>query len=63
MAKNLGREYAAMTEDERRAFELKQDEDAGDAGRDDGPAEELELEDPRHYPQLKEDLAPPSREA
>jgi hypothetical protein len=64
MAKNLGREYAAMTEDERRAFELKQDGDPGDAGRnDDGPAEELDLEDPRRYPQLKEDLAPPSPEA
>lgn len=55
MAKNLGREYAAMTEDERREFELKR---AG-AGRDDESAEELDLDDPRRYPRLKDDAGPP----
>lgn len=56
MAKNVGREYAAMTEAERREFELKRREKAGDRARsDDRPAEELDLDDPRTYPELKDD--------
>jgi hypothetical protein len=55
MAKNLGREYAAMTEEERREFELKR---AG-ADRDDESTEELDLDDPRRYPRLKDEAAPP----
>ena len=48
MAKNLGREYASMTEAERREFELKRAE-AGD----DESEEELDLDDPRRYPPPK----------
>ena len=48
MAKNLGREYASMTEEERREFELKR----AQAG-DDESEEELDLDDPRHYPPPK----------
>jgi hypothetical protein len=55
MAKNLGREYAAMTEQERREFELKR---AG-ADREDESAEELDLDDPRRYPRLKDEAGPP----
>jgi hypothetical protein len=56
MTRNLGREYAAMTEDERREFELKRTEAAGEQGRDeDGSAEELDLDDPRRYPRLKDE--------
>jgi hypothetical protein len=63
MAKNLGREYAAMTEDERREFELKRGGTAGDPERDDdAPAEELDLGDPRRYPRLKDDVVPPGAE-
>jgi hypothetical protein len=57
MAKNLGREYAAMTEDERRAFELKR----AAAGRDDESAEELDLDDPRRYPRLEDEAGPPEQ--
>jgi hypothetical protein len=50
MAKNVGREYAAMTEDERREFELKRRGKAGDGARsDDTRNEELDLDDPRSY--------------
>lgn len=50
MAKNVGREYAAMTEDERREFELKRRGKAGDGARsDDARNEELDLDDPRSY--------------
>jgi hypothetical protein len=48
MARNLGREYASMTEEERREFELKRAR-----GEDGGSEEELELEDPRRYPPPK----------
>jgi len=52
MAKNLGREYAAMTEDERREFELKRRGKAGDGARsEDTRNEELDLDDPRSYPE------------
>lgn len=52
MAKNLGREYAAMTEDERREFELKRRAKAGDGARSgDTRNEELDLDDPRSYPE------------
>jgi hypothetical protein len=54
MAKNLGREFATMTEEERRRFEMT-NEGATDAAptelnldnprRDEGPAEEDEAED------------------
>jgi hypothetical protein len=46
MAKNLGREFATMSDDERRRFELKQGGTAaGPAGED--AADELDLDDPR----------------
>ena len=46
MAKNLGREFATMSDDERRRFELKQGGTAGgEAGED--AADELDLDDPR----------------
>jgi len=59
MAKNLGREYASMTEDERREFELKraQDREGGDES-----AEELDLDDPRRYPSTRRDVPPDARE-
>ena len=44
MAKNLGREFATMDEDERRRFAMEP-EGAGDAA-----TEELDFEDPRHEP-------------
>ncbi len=53
MAKNLGREFAAMTEDERRAFELQQARDQ------DASAGELDLEDPRRHPRLDDDIVAP----
>ncbi len=57
MAKNLGREFASMTEDERREFELKraQDREPGPGG--DESAEELDLDDPRRYPSTRRDVA------
>jgi hypothetical protein len=60
MAKNLGREFATMTEDERRRFALEHPEEA-----DERPAE-LELDDPRdedrmgrQYPSLHAEVADP----
>ena len=44
MAKNLGREYATMDEDERRRFEME----AGNTG--DSAPSELDFEDPREEP-------------
>lgn len=41
MAKNLGRKYATMSEDERRKFELEEE-----AGTNDRPAE-LDFDEPR----------------
>ena len=45
MAKNLGREFATMTDEERRRFALEQGRDM-DPGVEDA-AEELDLDDPR----------------
>ena len=46
MAKNLGREFATMTDDERRRFELKQRATAGEVPEEEA-ADELDMEDPR----------------
>lgn len=62
MAKNLGREYAAMTEDERREFELKRAPDRERSPGDDDSAEELDLDDPRRYPPPRRDIPPEARE-
>ena len=63
MTKNLGREYAAMTENERREFELTRSGTAGDPEPDeDASAEELRLDDPRRYPRLKDEVVPPDPE-
>lgn len=59
MAKNLGREFATMSDDERRKFALKQTDDMGEAP-------ELDFDDPRdadrmgkQYGSLKEEIADP----
>jgi hypothetical protein len=46
MAKNLGREFATMSDDERRQFALEQGETEEGAAREDA-ADELEINDPR----------------
>ena len=46
MARNLGREFATMTDDERRRFELKQRASAGEMPEEEA-ADELDMEDPR----------------
>jgi hypothetical protein len=60
MAKNLGRKYAAMNEDERRRFALEEDE-----GTRELPPE-LSLDEPRdedrmgaHYSSIREEVADP----
>jgi hypothetical protein len=60
MAKNLGRKYAAMDEDERRRFALEEDE-----GTRELPAE-LSLDEPRdedrmgaHFSSIREEVADP----
>jgi hypothetical protein len=60
MAKNLGREYATMSEEERRKFALEEE-----AGNRELPAE-LEFDDPRreenmgqHYATAQEEVADP----
>jgi hypothetical protein len=58
MAKNLGRKYATMTEDERRQFALEEDE-----GTRELPSE-LAFEEPRkseglHYASPREEIADP----
>ena len=60
MAKNLSREFATMSEDERRRFALQQDE-----GTENLPAE-LDFQEPRnednlgpHYSSLSEEVADP----
>jgi hypothetical protein len=60
MAKNLGREYATMSEDERRKFALEEEE-----GSRELPAE-LAFDEPRiedhmgqHYASPKEEIADP----
>ena len=47
MAKNLGREFATMDEDERRRFAMEPD------GGTDAVREELDFGDPRHEPEGK----------
>lgn len=61
MAKNLSREFATMSEEERRRFELER---AAAGGED--AADELELGDPRqedrtgrHYASLADEVADP----
>jgi hypothetical protein len=63
MAKNLGREFATMSEDERRRFAL---EPAGTDGETETAADELELGDPRQddhlgrqYGSLQAEIADP----
>lgn len=46
MARNLGREFATMTDEERRRFELKRRAAAGEMPAEDA-AEELDMGDPR----------------
>ncbi len=46
MARNLGREFATMTDEERRRFELKQRATAGEMPEEEA-ADELDMEDPR----------------
>jgi hypothetical protein len=60
MAKNLGREFATMSEDERRRFALEEGGNASDT------PEELDFDDPRdpdhmgkQYGSLKEEVADP----
>ena len=60
MAKNLSREYATMSEEERRQFALEESE-----GTNDRPSE-LDFEEPRdadrmgpHYASLNEEVADP----
>jgi len=61
MAKNLGREFATMTDDERRRFELDNDVPTGDTPT------ELDFDNPRderrmgaHYANPKDEVADPS---
>ena len=51
MAKNLGREFATMDEDERRRFAM-----AADAGTDSAPTE-LDFENPRDEPGREREAA------
>lgn len=65
MAKNLGREFATMTDEERRKFALEQGGSAaGPAGEE--AADELDLGDPRdpeavgrHYASPEDEVADP----
>ena len=63
MAKNLGREFATMSEEERRRFALER---GGTDGEADTGADELELGDPRdddhmgrQYSSLQAEIADP----
>jgi hypothetical protein len=56
MAKNLGRKYAAMTEDERREFALEED-----AGNRELPAE-MTLDEPRNEDHMGQHFANPREE-
>ena len=62
MAKNLGREFATMSEDERRRFALER---GGTEAGSDSAADELELGDPRdddmgrQYSSLQAEIADP----
>lgn len=64
MARNLGREFATMTDEERRRFELERG--PADATAEGEAAQELELDDPRdedrmgrQYGSLHEEIADP----
>lgn len=61
MAKNLGREFATMTDEERRRFELERDGTAAEGGIEDA-AEELEMGDPRDEDQMGRQYASPADE-
>jgi hypothetical protein len=56
MAKNLGRDFATMSEEERRRFALEQPEATA------GAPEELDLEDPRNEDRMGRHYASPSDE-
>jgi hypothetical protein len=56
MAKNLGRDFATMSEAERRRFALEEP-----AGRDEAP-EELKLDDPRDEDHIGRHYASPADE-
>jgi hypothetical protein len=56
MAKNLGRDFATMSEEERRRFALEEA-----VGSDEAP-EELDLEDPRDEDHMGRHYASPSDE-
>jgi hypothetical protein len=63
MAKNLGREFATMSDDERRRFALER---GGTDGETETAADELELGDPRNddhlgrqYSNLQAEIADP----
>jgi hypothetical protein len=57
MAKNLGRDFATMSEEERRRFALEQQPEAAE-----GAPEELDLEDPRNQDRMGRHYASPSDE-
>jgi hypothetical protein len=61
MARNLGREFATMSDDERRRFELKRDGAPGGASAEDA-ADELDLEDPRDADTTGRNYATPGDE-
>jgi hypothetical protein len=61
MARNLGREFATMSDDERRRFELKQREAAGETPAEEA-ADELDMEDPRDSEPMGSRYATPSDE-
>jgi hypothetical protein len=61
MARNLGREFATMSDDERRRFELKQRETAGETPAEEA-ADELDMEDPRDSEPTGSRYATPSDE-
>jgi hypothetical protein len=56
MAKNLGRDFATMSEDERRRFALEEKAES------DAAPEELDLEDPRDQDHMGRHFASPSDE-
>jgi len=61
MARNLGREFATMTDEERRRFELKQRATGGEMPEEEA-ADELDMEDPRDREPMGSRYATPSDE-
>ena len=61
MARNLAREFATMTDDERRRFELKQAGAPGEPSAEQA-ADELDMEDPRESEPVGRRYATPSDE-